>query len=477
MKKALIMMAALLTALAVCLTAAAENTAAEEVYGAAAALFFETDNVTLDAKADFSLDGEWFKTAELTVQQDRDRTVRQLRLTSPRPDGTVRENGYTVVCNGEDLYLMEVYTPGVYRTGTDTARESILRRSVESEQLVQLGYALAGKADLLAGSECVTKAEDGTIRIRLEGSVPPLVDALVNQLFRFTAKRYFEMDYDRMNAETQMRIAGFQTVTQGILYTARSLSVREIDVAVVPDGNGGIGHVEGVLGLALETAAEGLRDLDITLRADVTEKGTTMLRKFNPDDYGVVRAWDFGEEGLNGGESGSETAPELDRELADSMSADAARIWAETGIGMPFDQTAEIAFADGVYEICFTAGDDGIMRKACYTQDGALIDVCAEPNEWQYKNIEEYDYETPPDAEADREARQVMLDFLRKIRPDGELDYVKDLKAEWIYRTDGAVYAQYQEEPLAQEEGQGVVFVVRLEPEIRIEYFCCYING
>ena len=111
MRKLVIVLTAALLALAICAAALAEN-AANDLYNDVADLLFRTNNVTLNATAEFSLDGTWFKTAEGTWKQDMDRSWRQLILRSPKMDGTERRNGYTIVCEGQKIWLMEVFTPG-----------------------------------------------------------------------------------------------------------------------------------------------------------------------------------------------------------------------------------------------------------------------------------------------------------------------------------------------------------------------------
>ena len=64
MKKPRALIAVLLI-LSLCLSAHAESTVASLI-DAAEKLAFETDNVTITGKADFLLDGERFKTAEIT---------------------------------------------------------------------------------------------------------------------------------------------------------------------------------------------------------------------------------------------------------------------------------------------------------------------------------------------------------------------------------------------------------------------------
>ena len=170
MRKLVIVLTAALLALAICAAALAEN-AANDLYNDVADLLFRTNNVTLNATAEFSLDGTWFKTAEGTWKQDMDRSWRQLILRSPKMDGTERRNGYTIVCEGQKIWLMEVFTPGVYRDGSTAARTSILRRSVETGQMIRLAGALAGEANLLLGAGTVITASTKIIDVTAEEPV------------------------------------------------------------------------------------------------------------------------------------------------------------------------------------------------------------------------------------------------------------------------------------------------------------------
>ena len=73
----------------------------------AQALLFATDNVTLSGHAVFSLEGERFKTADILYKQDGTRSHWQLDLLTPRLYRTDRETGYTIIANGEKIYVME----------------------------------------------------------------------------------------------------------------------------------------------------------------------------------------------------------------------------------------------------------------------------------------------------------------------------------------------------------------------------------
>ena len=290
MKKFSIIFISILSALTVGAMALA-NTAAVELYDRTAELLFNTDNVTVKAHAEFSLDGSRFKTADGEWKQDGDRSYRQLLLSSPRKDGTERKNGYTIVTEKNDLYLMEVFTPGVCRRGSTGERLSILRSTVESKHLVQLGKALASQADLLLGADTITKTEDGSYRVALGEDAPDLVNAVLNQIARFAAKRYFMVDFDRNRTDSEMSMNGFVTVTTGILYTMQGISLRKAEITLKPDENGELLLAEGSVSLNLETSADGVKQLDVSFRVEISGRGSTVLKKFDPQDYGAKMAY------------------------------------------------------------------------------------------------------------------------------------------------------------------------------------------
>lgn len=303
MKKKLIVILAALAALAICVTALA-NTAAVELYDKTAELLFDTGNVTLKAHADFSLDGIWFKTADGEWKQEGDRTFRQFLLTAPRKDGTELKNGYTIVTEKNDLYLMEVFTPGIVRQGSGASRTSLLHSTVETKQLVGLGRILAAQADLLLGEGVITKAEDGSYRIILGEDTPEIVNAALNQIARFAAKRYFNVDFDMILTDRNMLLSHYETVTRGILYTFQGFSVRKAEITLKTDADGNPELAEGIVSLNLETSADGVKQLDINFKVEISDRGTTSLKPFDPKDYNVSFPAD--EPGYYGSENGEE---------------------------------------------------------------------------------------------------------------------------------------------------------------------------
>ena len=483
MKKLILCMAALLIALAVCFSALAEN-AAVNVFDSVANLLFRTNNVTLTATAEFSLDGEWFKTAEGTWKQDYSRSFRQLILRAPKADGSERRNGYTMLTEDEKLYLMEVFTPGVYKTGCTASRQSILRNTAESEMLIRLGGALMANADLLLGKDTLTETAEGQVRIQMESDVPAVFNAALNQFARFAAKRYFDVDYDKVVKDADVSLFAYNTKAQGLMYTMRDISVRNADITVTKDANGDVQHAEGTVSLYIGTAADGVHQLDIRLQADVTDRGSTMVKKFNPEDYQVVPAENMGGGYFEGDGNEDYTDEDLGNEmpeygaagdaaLLDDIGVRAMEIWAETACDMASVKEVNINRHGNNYEIDLTNGN-GAIWKTFFKPDGRFSSMQAEPNDWQVE-ISKYTYDTIPDAATDEKVKTFLMDFLGKVTPE-VLESVKDLKMEWIYEANGAVYAQYNEYPLDQE-GDGVLLVVRISPKMQVEYYSCTALG
>lgn len=475
MKKLAIVMTAALLALVICAVATANGTAVE-LYDKVTGLLFSTGNVTLTASAEFSLDGNWFKTAEGTWKQDGTRSYRKLHLVSPRADGTERQNGYVIVTEGTDLYLMEEFTPGIYRTGTTGKRSALLRGSVETKQLIALGSALASQADVFLGEGSVTKTEDGVYRIVLGGNTPAIANAALNEFARFAAKRYFGIDFDRLGTDNSRSLYDYVTLTEGILYTVQGVSVRQAEITLTTDAGGNLQHAEGSVGLYLETSGNGVKQLDITFRADVTDTGSTVLKKFDPQDYGVARTADEAE--ADGYENGAELPgdrPMNGEAFQDELMKEAMRVWESTGFNMGATTSVECRQLENGYEVRFEGGDDGVVKKAHFTEDGRLTDIQAEPNEWQNLPDDYYDWNPKPDEQLDKKAREFLLAYLESAHPQ-KREHINDLKMDWICEAGGAVYAQYEEYPIDQND-DGVLFVVRLSPEMRIECYACVSNG
>ena len=181
-------------------------------------LLFDTNNVTLTGNAEFSLDGERFKTADAKYIQDGTNSLWQWKLLTPRKDGTEREGGYTIIANGEKVYVMEAFYPGVYKTGSTAESDTIMRRSVQLNLLRDLLRILTDQSDTLLGENAITSDSDDTgmtVHIQAGKDVPELVNTALNMTVQFVARRYFDTDYDQISERFMAPMENYITVTQG----------------------------------------------------------------------------------------------------------------------------------------------------------------------------------------------------------------------------------------------------------------------
>ena len=236
MKKLILSIAALLLALTVCFTVLAESNA-PKVYDSLVNLLFATNNVTVTAKAEFSLDGEWFKTAEGTWKQDFSRSFRELTLRAPKADGSERKNGYTIITEDDKLFLMETFTPGIYKAGGTASRQCIFRNTVETEMLINLGRALMANTDMFLGSGALTETAEGQTHLVLGPDAPAVFNAALNEAARFAVKRYFDIDYDIIGKENGASLYSYNTKTQGLLYSMKDVSVQKVDITATCDAD------------------------------------------------------------------------------------------------------------------------------------------------------------------------------------------------------------------------------------------------
>ena len=480
MKKLILSIAALLLVLTVCFSVLAESNA-PKVYDSLVNLLFATNNVTVTAKAEFSLDGEWFKTAEGTWKQDYSRSFRELTLRAPKADGSERKNGYTILTEDDKLYLMETFTPGIYKAGGTANRQCIFRNTVETEMLINLGRALMANTDLFLGSGALTETAEGQTHLVLGPDTPAVFNAALNEAARFAVKRYFDVDYDIIGKDNGASIYSYSTKTQGLLYAMKEVSVQKVDITAACDANGDLQHVEGNVSLYVSTAADGVHQLDVKLQLDATDRGATMVKKFNPADYQVnlseLDSMSGNGDGYSYEDAGNEEygyeAPAVsDADLLDDIGFRALQLWSESACDMKSVTSTNLNRHKDEYEIDLTNGNGSIWRTF-FKQDGRFSSMRAEPNDWQVE-ISKYNYDSTPDAETDEKVKSFLMDFLQKATPE-VLNSVSDLKAEWTYEANGAVYAQYNEYPLNQQ-GDGVLLVVRISPNMQIEYYSCTTN-
>ena len=418
MKKLIISLTAVLIALLVCFSVLADNsTPAAELYDSLVKTLFHTDNVTLTGTAKFSLDGVWFKTAEITLKQEGNRSFREMKLSGPRRNGTVQRNGYTIVTDGTSLYLMEAFTPGIYRTGGTAEHTSLIRRSLETEQLIGLGRALVGHADLLLGADTLTKTPEGDILFELKGNVPDLLNAALNNIYQFAARRYFDENFDRYTMENYARVDDYDTV-----YTAQSVSLKQASVTLKQDENGRMQHLEGDITLNVETCAEGIRQVNISFQVNVKDVDKTKVKRFAPGDYGVISEYEM---------ANAESRFFDDSDLNDiEMQA----LNALTNAGFDKNMIVYMAYYNNEeegYEVSF-GGAEGWEETFLISADEKLTGMITQSPEWQNGSEDQFNFDPTPDKETDEKAREFLTSFIREVNPDLEKS-LKDLKMRWQY--------------------------------------------
>ena len=452
MKKLMISLGALLLVLALCFAVMAENsTPATELYDSLTKILFTDDNVTLTGTAKFSLDGVWFKTADITLKQDGNQSYRELALSGTRLDGTAQKNGYQIVTDGTTVYVMETVRPGIYRTGTTSEHTSLIRNTRETEQLISLGRAFTASADLLLGKDILTETPEGDLRFEFKDLESDLLNAVTNQVFQFAARRYFDNEYDSYAVDRHARIEDYVSVTQGILFTAKSVSLKQALVNVKRDENGLPKYLEGEITLNLKTAGKGDRKLDISFQMNVKDLGKTKVKRFDPKEYDVIS----------------------EREMAqgepmyiDESDLNATERAALRALGLAgFDRNNIVymgyqSMDDGSGEVSF-GGAEGWEETFLIDEDGKVTAMDMDSAEWKNGSDDQFTKDSQPDAETDEKVKAFLKDFLQEVNPD-LVKTVDGLKAEWMYKRYEHVYAKYAGEDAA-------TFVVRIEPEMRAE--------
>ena len=301
---------AFLLILILCFSAHAES-ALVPFIDAAERLAYETDNVTITGKADFSLDGKWFKTAEINYIQDGNNSFWQEKLLTPREEQEDLESGFTVIQNDGVAYVMEALQPGRYREFGADIQNTILRRSPMTDLLLDMARTAANQLELYFGSVItIEERDDGSKKLRLElteKSAPEILSHLANLGMRFIGNRLLGINGDEL--ETIMGIE--LTDTKGILYYTKSLKLKDCSVSVSLDASGRMTAVSGNIYAQLtsytlqelEAINEEVilpewyelkdRILAIRFDASISEYEESDVKSFNSRDYRVTLPGDL----------------------------------------------------------------------------------------------------------------------------------------------------------------------------------------
>ena len=294
MRRILTIAALILTLIVSSLNHAYADETAAQVYDTAAKLLTGTGNVTLTGNATFSLDGEAFKFVETTYVQDGVNSKWVLNLSSPRADGSLLENGFTVVANKRWKYGMEVFHPGLYTVAEDDPQSAILRHSAELTQIIALGHALIEQLPTYP-EDVFSLTEGKHLSIRLENErIPGSVSNLLRLATWLAVQRTMNIVDDSIAAPPYPEEAGtmddYITPTQAIVNSTEKYELKQLSIDAEMDDAGRFTEVNGTARIILHTFLEGDHELHISFAGKISDYGTSTAAAFDPEEYGVVPA-------------------------------------------------------------------------------------------------------------------------------------------------------------------------------------------
>lgn len=442
------------------------------------ALAFDTHNVTIEGEAVFTCDGERFKSAQLRYVQDDDDSFYQLRLQTPVADSDEDlETGWIIIANSEDIYVMEAFYPGSYKEGSDGAQNTPLRRTVEMEAMFGLARTLSGvvEASLPEGAITVSRTEGGvsTHIVLTEDQVPALVNSGLTMAGQYAGARFFGVPSDRNFSDLEYAI--MPTVTTRILNTTVSYSLESLDVTVTTDAQGRLSGVSGEITVKAVSDQGEITRLGAAFSGTVSGWGTSHVAQFDPEDYDVIpfRQW-IGQERPWQEVGEQEFGPEPDSELHvdESEAAEWVTLAAEAltrqGYRVSENPEHEVIIQAGV--VAVRLEDNGHLRCAFDAETHALMSVYDLNAPWLAH------LDTRRDADLDPEtlnaADALIRAFVARENPLlAETLGVLTVNGMYVME-DGTRYLELMD-PLET----GALFVVRLDPDMSLDYFSVESNG
>lgn len=200
--KRIILILSLALAMALCACACAD-TDLTALYDAGAALVFDTPSVAVRVNAEFALNGERFKTAELTQVQSGANYYRDVHLLTPMPGGETLDSGYTILSAGGQVASVRSNMRGVTYSWQDPEPRGLLWHTVGLDNLVRLGRGVAEMAGAILPAEAVTVADD-TVVIHLDRDtmmIPDAVDSVMSLVLQAWGEKVKYSSYMIMPAQ------------------------------------------------------------------------------------------------------------------------------------------------------------------------------------------------------------------------------------------------------------------------------------
>ena len=288
MKKLLALMTALIMIFTLAATALAEeNNVLLQVIDDCDKLLFNTDNVTLKGNMEFSFDGNWFKTVDGVYQQEGYDAYCDLKVKSPKKDGSVKESGYTIFDDDGAVRIVEVVYPGTFKTAGAAKNNTILRASSRTDLVINAFRMLANMADVFAEVTVGTGDNGGkTIQLKLNGNSTEILNTGLMLLMQFTGDRFFKMNSDEHKSQTG-KISDYVSITRGVLANTQSMSIQNAEMTLKVNDKGELEAAEGSASVKLTTNKDGEHTLEGKFSLEVSDRGTTKAEHFDENKHVV----------------------------------------------------------------------------------------------------------------------------------------------------------------------------------------------
>ena len=440
-----------------------------ELWDSGCQLLFRTDNVTVDGEAVFSLEGERFKTAKLHYVQDGYCSFYGLQLLTPRASGVEQETGWTIIADETgDYAVMEVFHPGIYRSGSDAPQNSLLRRSVQLDALTDLAGWLMGPLESLLpeGTIAVRQEKDGkTVHIALkENQIPDAAASALNVAAAHLSDRWFFHEYVRSFGEEEgLSFESYLTVTEALTAGTVRWTLTGADVDFTLDAQRRLTAAKGNLQVASTYWDGVIRQVEVSFRVAMTEYGASMVHPFDPEDYGVSLPQYRAEE------DPEPAAVQVDPEVFEEKLQRAKALL--TAQGYAVDPQAEWSgwTDEGSLGISIYASD-GEEYFCIFAEDGSLLVLEHRNPDW-FMGEEETDGDIPPETLA--EIKALVRPFMEDVSPAiaEKADQLQVLSR--TVTEDGIQYWILSEDEITGD----VLVVLRIAPSLRLEYYSASGDG
>ncbi|MBQ8072354.1 MAG: hypothetical protein IJ231_01185 [Clostridia bacterium] len=258
------------------------------LYEAGQALLTEEKNFTVSAQADFLLDGVQFKHAEGLYAQEGENSYQQIDLESPSIHGGIRKNGYAVMDRQGSGYAIETYGGKDHIKGIGNAsKEHALRPTVSAMAVLELGQEVARLLDQQMQDKVSAVFSDERLQIDFDwdmGDIPALAGPVLNLFYQEAVGRYLFLSYSNVPVEGYATIEDFSTVTQGILYTLRSIAPESLRVSAQLDAEGRLLKLACDTALQLHLRSWETRTLTVSFTLEAKDYGTTVMLDVVPEE-------------------------------------------------------------------------------------------------------------------------------------------------------------------------------------------------